>query len=363
MRATRRRLPERPRKKRVRVSGLDQALLIATTGYHVGHQRSIRVAEEQGYFREEGFGSYVYDYRGLIPGPFERDGLALQMKEHGVDIACGANVDSAILQRARGADVFIVAAWRYVSRLKVISSKAIGSVEDLRGKRIGVRELGGLTDRFLMISLVRAGIDPETEVDWVMDPVFSYPNTPEHADKLRAGQVDAITSSGSYAQQLLDEGYRLLLDGGTTSRRKRPGRVIVATAQTIDHRAQELTAFLKANLRAFWFCSDPDNFDAVDDLETRMRRDFTHNEDERTLRVFREAPGFDESLMPLDGLVDLGELRSVIEEMRDLGELTLPLEPQNVLRGEPMAGAFAELSARPSLQPTIGKMRGASSPL
>jgi ABC-type nitrate/sulfonate/bicarbonate transport system substrate-binding protein len=340
------------------MSGLDQALLVSTTGYHVGHQRSIRVAEEQGYFKDEGFTTYVYDYRGLIPGPFEREGLAQQMKEHGVDIACGANVDSAILQRARGADIFIVAAWRYVSRLKVIGAKTIGSVAELKNKRIGVRELGGLTDRLLVVDLVRAGIDPLKDVEWVMDPVFSYPNTSEHADWLRAGKVDVITSSGPFAQQLLDEGYQLLLDGGTAGRRRRPGRVIVATGQTIKHRALELTAFLKANLRAFWFCSDPDNFDTVDELETRMRRD-THNEEERTLRVFREAPGFDESLMPLDGLVDPGELRSVMDEMRDLGELTLPLAAEDVLRGDHMAGAFAELNARPSLQPILAKMRAA----
>ena len=111
------------------MSGLDQPLLIATTGYHVGHQRSIRAAEEQGYFAEEGLKEYVYDYRGLIPGPFEREGLALAMKEHGVDIAAGANVDSAILQRAKGAEIFIVGGWRYVTRPKIVSAKNITRVE------------------------------------------------------------------------------------------------------------------------------------------------------------------------------------------------------------------------------------------
>jgi ABC-type nitrate/sulfonate/bicarbonate transport system substrate-binding protein len=339
------------------MSGLDQSLLIATTGYHVGHQRSIRAAEEQGYFKEEGFANYVYDYRGLIPGPFERDGLALQMKEHGVDIACGANVDSAILQRARGAEIYIVAAWRYVTRPKVVSGKGIARVEDLRGKRIGVRERGGLSDRFIAINLVRAGIDPERDVDWVLDPVFAYSNTPEHTEMLRSGKVDAMTTTAPFIPQLLGEGYHLLLDGAAAGRRRRPGRVIVATKQTIERRAAELTAFLRANLRAFWFCGDPEKFRQVYDLETRMRRDYTHNEDERALRIFREAPGFRESLMPLDGLVDADELGAVIEEMRDLGELTAPLTVNDVLRGELMAAAFEELSHRPELRSTIETIR------
>jgi len=339
------------------VSGLDQALLIATCGYHVGHQRSIRIAEEQGYFKEEGFTSYVYDYRGLIPGPFERAGLALAMKEHGVDVACGANVESAILQRAGGADLFIVGGWRYTTRPKFVSAKGITRFDDLRGKRIGLREFGGLSDRFIRVNLLRAGLDPDKDVLWVMDPVFAYTSTPDHAEMLRAGKVDVIWTNGSYARQLVAEGFHLLLDGGAPERRRRPGRVIVATQRTIEQRAQELSAFLKANVRAFWFAGDQSAFDAVYELETRMRRDYTHNEDERTLRIFNQPRSLTETLMPLDGAVDADQLDLVIEEMRDLGELTVPLAARDVLRGDIMASAFAELSARPALQTAMSKVR------
>ena len=129
------------------MSGLDQPLLIATTGYHVGHQRSIRAAEDQGYFKEEGLDNYVYDYRGLIPGPVEREGLGLVMKEQGVDIAAGATVASVIAQRARGADLFIVGGWRYVTRPKVIGAKGLTALEDLKGiwrlRRGGVPKVVG----------------------------------------------------------------------------------------------------------------------------------------------------------------------------------------------------------------------------
>lgn len=95
------------------MSALDQSLLIATVNYHVGHTMTIRVAEEKGYFREEGLKEHVFDSRGLMPVPLEREGLALAMEERGVDIAAGASLGAALYARAAGADVFIVGGWRY----------------------------------------------------------------------------------------------------------------------------------------------------------------------------------------------------------------------------------------------------------
>ena len=43
------------------MSTLDQPILIANSNYHVGHQVAIFVAEEQGFFREEGLKEYEYD--------------------------------------------------------------------------------------------------------------------------------------------------------------------------------------------------------------------------------------------------------------------------------------------------------------
>ncbi len=341
------------------MSGLDQPLLIATTGYHVRHQRSIRAAEDQGFFKEEGLAEYVYDHRGLIPGPLEREGLALAMREHGVDIACGANVDSVVQQRARGEDIYIVGGWRYITRPMVVSSARITRVEDLRGKRIGLRELGGLSDRLLIVSLIKAGIDPQKDVEWVTDPSFAYSDTPEHMDILRSGKADAITTGGKYTDELLREGYHLLIDGGAPERRRRPGRVIVATEQTIEHRAEELSAFLRANLHAFWFCSEPSAFDYLFQLETRLRKEVTHNEDEHTIPVYSKVPDLQDTLMPIDGQVDADQLASVIEEMQLVGELKQPLKPEDVLRTTFIERAYADLCERPALKEQAARIREA----
>src|SRR5918992_1208001 len=201
------------------MSTLDQPILIANSNYHVGHQVAIFVAEEQGFFREEGINNYEYDARGLIPGPLERDGLAMAITNHGGDVATAVDVEAA-------------------------------------------------------------GVDPEKEVEWVYDPVFGYRNSPAHMEMLRSGKIDAITSQPPFSDQLEKEGYPMILDPSTVFPR-RPGKLTVATGQTIEKRADELRAYFRAIIRAFWFMRDVKNFEYLRDLEKRLRKTNTHNEDER----------------------------------------------------------------------------------
>jgi ABC-type nitrate/sulfonate/bicarbonate transport system substrate-binding protein len=261
-----------------------------------------------------------------------------------------------ITQRARGADLFVVGGWRYLTKPKIVSAKHISKVADLRGKKIGLRELGTLTDRLISFKLLQAGVDPRNEVQWVQHPAFAYSMTSEHADMLRTGQVDAIQTSGKYLDELLREGYPLLIDGDAPERRGRPGRVIVATRQVVEQREAELSAFLRGNVRAHWVWSDPDQFEYVFGAETRMRGNYTHNEDERRVRVVKKAPEPADSLMPLDGKADARGMQAAIEEMLTLGEIAERLDAAEFVRGDFMERAFAELCLRPSLKDAVAKI-------
>ena len=161
------------------MSTLDQPILIANSNYHVGHQVAIFVAMEQGFFGEEGLKEYEYDARGLIPGPVERDGLAMAITNHGVDIATAVDVEAAIYQRSLGADIYIAGGWRYTPFLRWYGAKHVTDMSKLRGGRIGMREKEGLVQVFMTDALRAAGVDPDKEVEWVYDPVFGYRNNPE----------------------------------------------------------------------------------------------------------------------------------------------------------------------------------------
>src|SRR5262249_38118498 len=194
----------------------------------------------------------------------------------------------AIYQRSLGADLYIVGGWRYTPFLKWYGAKHLTDMGKLRGGRIGMREKEGLVQIFITDALRQAGVDPETEVQWVYDPVFGYRNNPAHMEMLRSGKIDAITSQPPFSAQLENEGHPMILDPNKVFPR-RPGKITVATGRTVAQRGEELRAYLRAIIRSFWFMRDVNNFEYLRELESRLRKTNTHNEDERRLAIITSA--------------------------------------------------------------------------
>lgn len=338
------------------MSTLDQPILIANVNYHVGHWVAIYLAEEQGFFKQEGLEHYEYERSGLLPGPWEGAGLGLAIKEHGVDVATAVDTESAILQRARGADVYIIGGWRYTPFLKWYGSKHITDMSKLRGGKIGVRESsaegGGLVEFFIEEALKEAGVNPQTEVEKVRDRVFGYRNNPAHIEMLRSGRVNAITSSPPFSDELEKEGYPVILDPNKVFPR-RPGKVTVAPLRTVEKRGVEIKAYFRAIIQSFWFMRDPNNFEYVHDLEARLRK-LTHNEDERSLFIASAPDRLENWALPVDGGVERPALDRIIQEMIKRGRLEHPLPVEDVLRDSAVRTAYQEVSSRANLKSAFG---------
>jgi ABC-type nitrate/sulfonate/bicarbonate transport system substrate-binding protein len=336
------------------MSTLDQPILIANSNYHVGHQVAIFVAEEQGFFREEGLKEYEYDPRGLIPGPLERDGLAMAITNHGVDIATAVDIEAAICQRSLGADVYIVGGWRYTPFLKWYGAKHVTDMSKLRSGRIGMREKEGLVHVFINDALREAGVNPENEVQWVYDPVFGYRNNPVHMEMLRSGEIDAITSQPPFSDQLEKEGYPMILDPNKVFPR-RPGKLTVATKQMIEKRSEELRAYFRAIIRSFWFMRDVNNFEYLRDLEKKLRKTNTHNEDERGVVAIVTSPDRVESwALPIDGGIAPEAVQRIADEMLKAGKLSRAMMAKDVLRDDAVKAAYGKVSSRAELKGPFG---------
>ena len=332
------------------MSTLDQPLLIANSNYHVGHQVAIFVAEEQGFFREEGLKEYEYDARGLIPGPLERDGLAMAITNHGVDIATAVDVEAAIYQRSLGADIYVAGGWRYTPFLRWYGAKHVTDMSKLRGGRIGMREKEGLVQVFITDALVEAGIDPDKEVKWVNDPVFGYRNNPAHMEMLRSGKIDAVTSQPPFADQLEKEGYPMILDPNKVFPR-RPGKLTVATGQMIEKRTDELRAYFRAIVRAFWFMRDIKNFEYLRDLEKKLRKTNTHNEDERgVVAIVTSSDRVESWAIPIDGGIAAEAVQRIADEMVKSGKLARPISAKDILRDDAVKAAYKEVTSRAKLK-------------
>ena len=170
--------------------------------------------------------------------------------------------------------------------------------------------------------------------------------TSENLDWLRSGRVDALIIGGAHAKELAEEGYPLLAEKNVSKDddARRPTRVIVATAKTIDSRAEELGAFLRGNIRGFVFLQKPENYQFVLDMEKRLRK-ATHNEDEQGNQYFARPEGTSGSAQ-VNGQVSHAGLGSVISEMVDFGELDAPIAVDDVLRDEIVRGGYEQLRVR-----------------
>src|SRR5581483_6886512 len=148
------------------------------------------------------------------------------------------------------------------------------------------------------------------------------------------------------------DGFPMILDPNKIFPR-RPGKITVATRQTIEKRGDELTAYFRAIIRSFWFMRDVKNFDYVKDLETRLRKTNTHNEDERRLCIVTGPDRLDSWALPVDGGVAPEAIERIAAEMHSSGKLPRRLSADEILREGPVTSAYREVSARPALQPAL----------
>ncbi|NHN88830.1 ABC transporter substrate-binding protein [Acetobacter conturbans] len=78
--------------------------------------------------------------------------------------------------------------------LMVPNDSAIRALADLKGKTVGVTDIGGPDRNFFAIRLKEAGVDPETDVSWRAFPPDLLPLA------LQRGEVQAISDADPYSR-------------------------------------------------------------------------------------------------------------------------------------------------------------------
>jgi hypothetical protein len=137
---------------------------------------------------------------------------------------------------------------------------------------------------------------------------------------------------------------------------RRPGKVTVATKRMIDSRADELRAYFRVMIRAFWFMRDTANFDYLRDLESRLRSQ-SHNDEERQLFIVTSLEKVDGWALPIDGGITAESLKRIIQEMVAIGNLEKPIKVESLLYDAAVKEAYQELVKRPELQPAHDKVK------
>ena len=330
---------------------LDGKLRIAPMCYHVLHMFPVISAHEMNYFYDEGLktadGSLAYQIirDPMVPFGLEKLGISQAMKEKSVDIALDVQSRTIFFQRSRGADIYIIAGWRNQHTSTWVGPPHIKSLQDLKGKRVGISDYNSIRHWGIQVQLRKAGLDIEKDVEWVRCGV----STRVLVEALRQGRVECAPVSSVIAENLKKEGCNILVVPQETYPNGRPERVIAATGRILEERPDLVKNFLKGLIRSYWFVRDmPKNFEYIHQLDKRLRIQ-TADPEERIHDPNRYTTDDLESMpFPLDGLATGFE--DMLREEKLIGGLEYEVPPIKDVCAQDLAeDAYKELRGRKEL--------------
>jgi ABC-type nitrate/sulfonate/bicarbonate transport system substrate-binding protein len=319
-------------------------LRIAPSHYHVGHIVPATVAKEMMFFEDEGLEEYEIVGGGIIPAMAEKVALRKAMREKSIDIVPDAKPLSVFTLRDNGQDIYVIGCWRNRQETCFVGGKGIKTLSDLKGKRIGTRDLGGISHTLLSTNLRKVGVDPEKDVTWITGARFHGQDNP--VATLRKGEVDCVSIGDEDPDDLTREGFSIAFDSSVYGGIKRPSRITAGTQSVIEERREDLEAYVRAIIRAYWFIVDHErNGRYLDALVKRLRRSCLDVEESQ--RKSLESGGG--SVLPFDGAPSVEGLGHILKEAQETGQLSASLELRDVVRLDAVRAAFEQLQKREEL--------------
>jgi NitT/TauT family transport system substrate-binding protein len=198
-----------------------------------------RIAQMKGFYREEGLDIETLLIRGSV----------------GMQALIGGSVDyasaagSIIAAGVRGAPVKLVLIVNSRPQFDLVGQRDIKSVEQLKGKVVGISSRGGAVDLLTQLILTKHGLTPNKDVTSIVI------GTPEElATALRAGVVAACLLSPPRQLMLYREGFSKLAYSGDylTSY---PSGGVGATDEKIKSNPTEVLGFVRASLKGLQYYS------------------------------------------------------------------------------------------------------------
>ena len=324
--------------------------------YHVLHLVPPTVAHEMNFFVDEGLcdadGRETYQ---LIPeshAPFmyERDTLWQTMKERGIDVTMDTKPSTIAHSRMHGHDLYVIAGWRNQQPFYVMGQPGIESLADLAGKRIGIIDHDDVLATMLSYWLLEAGVELD-EVDWV-----TRIDTRRGPGALRDGRVDAAFVDGIDLPAVREEGFQLLLDVASKYPEGRPDRVIAATGRAIEERPEEIRAFIRGMIRAYWFLRTmPENVKVTQAVEQRLRRQSPDPDEPTRMLQFGSPEHAERMPFPIDG--NATGFEKYLMEAVSIGTLPEYIAPAEITRLEFAREAFEDLATRPELGSDLARVQ------
>src|SRR4029434_7895332 len=203
------------------------------------NQLPIHVAIAKGFFKDQGLTLEPIFVRG---GPIAITALI----SGNVDFASIGGAQAAIRSNARGLDLQIIASLSNYTNYTLLGSKEAKSVEDLRGKIVGVTGAGAFSDFAIRIYLKRHNLDPDRDVT-----LRAIGGTALRAIALERGVISAAPFSAEDTVRLLDKGFPMIVNLNEALRI--PQSVFVTRGEVLQKYPETTKRFLKAVILGMQF--------------------------------------------------------------------------------------------------------------
>lgn len=207
-------------------------LRVVFTGLAWNSELPFRTALARGYFKAQGLDIQPIFVRG---GPAAL--AALSSDE--VEFAEIGGAQAILRSRARGLDVVIIGAISNATNYQIVGSKGTRTLEDMKGKIVGVTGAGAFSDFAMRVFLRRKGIDPDKDVT-----LRAIGGSNLRAGALEKGIVAAAPFAPDDTVRLTRLGFPLLAN--LSDSLIIPQTILTSTLEFLDKNPETSKRFLKA---------------------------------------------------------------------------------------------------------------------
>ena len=207
------------------------------------------IAKEQGIFRKHGIDA---DLVFIIAGRAMQAMLAGQVP---VGLVGGTHVVNA---NTSGGDFSMILGLENRLDYLFLAKPTIKSGEDLKGKKVGIGTPAGSASLATYVALDHLGLVPRR--DNIV--LLGVGGVPERMAALRSGSVDATSLSPEIGQQVLGEGYHVLVDLGKENVQFQSSGLVVSRG-FIKNNFNLIENIAKATVEGVAFIHRPGNKETV----------------------------------------------------------------------------------------------------
>jgi NitT/TauT family transport system substrate-binding protein len=209
-----------------------KSLRIVFVSLSWNNQLPFRIAIAKGFFKDQGLTVEQIFVRG---GPTAIAALV----SGNVDFASIGGAQAPIRSNARGLDLQIIASLSNYTNYALLGSKEAKTIEELRGKIIGVTGAGAFSDFAVRIFLKRNNLDPDKDIT-----LRAIGGTALRAIALERGIIAAAPFTAEDTIRLLDKGFPMIVNMNEALRI--PQSIFVTRGEMLQKNPDTTKRFLKA---------------------------------------------------------------------------------------------------------------------